>query len=109
MSHARAFLKRHPSFWAYILIVGVFEFGQHSREVDQCHSSRDGRTVLRTVIEKSFTDNGTGDLTQVPGFADLDAPTQTYFRNLVVLSQQNGGSAGLKQALLDKVPIPSCG
>lgn len=47
----------------------------------QCESSNDARTILRNIIILSG-ESQTFDLTRVPGFSDLDAPTQKFFENL---------------------------
>lgn len=108
----RAYFKRHPALLAYVLVISVFVFGQvrqeqetSSRVHEQCLSAVDGRTVLRTIVTEAYKDNAAGDLTKVPGFADLDIATQTYFENLVKLTQGNGA---VRDALLAKIPIPTC-
>lgn len=100
----------------YALIITMTAFGFHQLEGERhqdCLNQRDNRTVLReVVIEATSTNNGGPgfDLTRIPGFADLDEPSQTYFRNLsAALSQAPpGDQRSLRDRLLPLVPPLNC-
>lgn len=100
----------------YLLIVAAMFGGFRQLETERhqdCLNQRDNRTVLREVVIEATNTTGTGgsfDLTRIPGFVDLDEPTQTYFRNLsAALSQAPpGDQRSLRDRLLPLVPPIEC-
>lgn len=101
---------------AYLILAVAVSLGymrlegeRHAREHQACLNQQDGRTVLRAVITRAYSGQSL-DLTNVPGFADLDPATQAFFSNIAVLSRASAESGTSdKDELLALVPVPTCG
>ena len=94
--------------FAFMTFMSAFALYLVERNGDEDQQARDEivaegeftNCVERNELRESFralvviaTEGGGFDLTAVPGFVDLDAETQQFFRNLAELSDSGGGTS----------------
>lgn len=71
-----------------IVVLGSVGFYTLEHQAHQhCVERRDDRTVVRELVMLTGT-SGSPNFAAVPGFDQLDAPTQTYLRDLATALQQ---------------------
>lgn len=109
----------HGTKWGRLLIVGPYiavvltsagvTWRLHDQQVRSCHQRRDDRTVLRALVVKAYsTSTPTFDLTNVPGFSDLDNPTRQYLTNLSVAINSSSNRDQTEKAVINIIPPITC-
>lgn len=107
----RAWIHRHPLLTNLILIVAIIGPGYWRLEgiVNQaCEDRRNGRIILRELVELSDDGRGGFHLTGIDSFNDLDPATQRYLRDLEAASQQAPRPSEFVQHALALLEIPDC-
>lgn len=75
---------------------------------DACHRQAANRDVLRDVVTIATASSSGVDLTMVPGFDDLDPPTQAYFRALGEMLASAPSATARREQLLAAIPDVTC-
>lgn len=65
--------------------------------IKTCVDRNQTKDALRETINAGIEGGGVGDLSKVPGFEDLDAATQIFFRNLATLSEDESGKTSTER------------
>lgn len=111
-------IRRHPLLTNVVLIVLIVGPGywrlevQSSRIGDQaaqsCQDRRNGRLILRELVELSDDGRGGFNLTGIESFNDLDPEMQQYLRDLEAASQQSPHPSEFVQHALALLEVPDC-
>lgn len=104
-------IHKHPLVTNLILIVlivgpGYFRLEQQSAQA--CEDRRNGRLILRELVELSDDGSGGFNLTGIDSYNELDPATQKYLRDLEEASQQAPRPSEFVHNALELLDIPDC-
>lgn len=111
-------IRTHPLVTTVALIVLIVGPGYWRLEVQNdriaaqaaqsCQDRRNGRLILRELVELSDDGRGGFNLTRIESFNDLDPETQQYLRDLEAASQQAPRPSEFVQHALALLKVPDC-
>lgn len=114
----RNWTVRHPLLTTLVMIVLVAGPGywmieqQTHRTAEQatqaCEDRRNGRLILRELVELSDDGRGGFNLTSIDSFKDLDPATQKYLSDLEAASKQSPHPSEFVQSALALLDVPDC-
>lgn len=113
-----AWLRRHPLLVNVLLIVlivgpGYFRLEQtvaadHRQDETACEDRRNGRIILRELVELSDDGSGGFNLSGFDSFNDLDPAMQTYLRDVEEASKQAPRPSEFVDSALKLLVVPEC-
>lgn len=111
-------IRTHPLVTTVALIVLIVGPGYWRLEVQNdriaaqaaqsCQDRRNGRLILRELVELSDDGRGAINLTGLDSFDELDPATQQYLRDLEEASRQAPRPSEFVRSALALLDVPTC-